>query len=71
MHPEVIEVKKKLLLEFLFLKWAVMDKFSDYLLGANFSVVTDNSLLTYIFTSAKLDATGQRWASALGNMTLI
>jgi ribonucleotide reductase alpha subunit len=28
--------------------------------------LTDNNPLTYVLTSAKLDATGQRWASALG-----
>lgn len=53
-------------LEFLALKWAVTEKFSDYLVGTHFTVLTDNNPLTYILTSAKLDATGQRWASALG-----
>lgn len=32
----------------------------------DFTVLTDNNPLTYILTSPKLDATGQRWASALG-----
>ena len=53
-------------LEFLALKWAVTEKFSDYLALNHFTVLTDNNPLTYILTSAKLDATGQRWASALG-----
>jgi transposase InsO family protein len=53
-------------LEFLALKWAVTEKFSDYLTANHFTVLTDNNPLTYILTSAKLDATGQRWASALG-----
>ena len=53
-------------LEFLALKWAVTEKFKDYLMGTNFTVYTDNNPLTHILTSAKLDATGQRWASALG-----
>ena len=53
-------------LEFLALKWAVTEKFSDYLALKHFSVLTDNNPLTYVLTSAKLDATGQRWASALG-----
>ena len=52
-------------LEFLALKWAVTDKFHDYLYGAKFEAVTDNNPLTYILTSAKLDATGQRWVAAL------
>ena len=28
---------------------------------------TDNNPLTYVLTSAKLDATGQRWIAALAN----
>lgn len=53
-------------LEFLALKWAVTEKFADYLTNTRFTVYTDNNPLTHILTSAKLDATGQRWASALG-----
>ena len=53
-------------LEFLCLKWAITDKFHDYLYGYNFNVVTDNNPLTYELTTAKLDATGQRWLAALG-----
>lgn len=53
-------------LEYLALKWAITEKFSDYLTNNHFSVLTDSNPLTYILTSAKLDATGQRWASALG-----
>lgn len=52
-------------LEFLALKWAVTEKFSDYLYGTDFVVVTDSNPLTYILTSAKLDATGYRWLSSL------
>ena len=52
-------------LEFLALKWAVTSKFSDYLYGSEFTVVTDSNPLTYILTSAKLDATSYRWLSAL------
>lgn len=37
-------------LEFLALKWAVVDKFHDYLYGAQFTVRTDNNPLTYILT---------------------
>lgn len=59
-------------LEFLALKWAVVDKFHDYLYGANFTVRTDNNPLTYILTTAKLNATGHRWLAALStyNFTL-
>ena len=54
-------------LEFLALKWAVTDKFHDYLMGSSFEVVTDNNPLTYVLTSAKLDATGHRWVATLAN----
>ena len=59
-------------LEFLALKWAVTDKFHDYLYGTSFRVVTDNNPLTYVLTTAKLDATGHRWLAALSayNFTL-
>ena len=53
-------------LEFLALKRAVTEKFSDYLTVNEFLVVTDNNPLTYILTTAILDATGHRWAAALG-----
>ena len=52
-------------LEFLALKWAVTDKFYDHLYGRKFSVQTDNNPLKYVMTSARLDATGQRWVSRL------
>ncbi|XP_049329329.1 uncharacterized protein LOC111193656 [Astyanax mexicanus] len=52
-------------LEFLALKWAVVDKFHDYLYGARFTVRTDNNPLTYVLTTAKLNATGHRWLAAL------
>ena len=48
-------------LEFLALKWAITDKYHDYLYGTSFEVVTDNNPLTYILTTARLDATGHRW----------
>ena len=45
-------------LEFLALKWAVSDQFRDYLYYApEFTAYTDNNPLTYILTSAKLNAT--------------
>lgn len=52
-------------LEFLALKWSVTEKFHDYLYGSNFTVVTDSNPLTYVLTSAKLDAAGHRWLAAL------
>ncbi|KAL7837384.1 hypothetical protein SRHO_G00270950 [Serrasalmus rhombeus] len=52
-------------LEFLALKWAVVDKFHDYLYGARFTVRTDNNPLTYVLTTARLNATGHRWLASL------
>ena len=43
------------------------EKFHDYLYGCKFEVVTDNNPLTYVFTTSKLDATGQRWVAALSD----
>ena len=55
-------------LEFLALKWAVCEKFHEYLYGSNlFEVYTDNNPLTYVLSSAKLDACGQRWIAKLAN----
>ena len=55
-------------LEFLALKWAVCEKFHEYLYGSNtFEVYTDNNPLNYVLTSAKLDACGQRWVAKLAN----
>ena len=52
-------------LEFLALKWAIHERFHEYLYGSNFEVYTNNNPLTYIMSSAKLDATVQRWVAAL------
>ncbi|PIK36304.1 hypothetical protein BSL78_26871 [Apostichopus japonicus] len=55
-------------LEFLALKWAVTERFRDYLTYAkHFVVYTDNNPLTYIMTTARLNATGQRWVSDLAS----
>ena len=51
-------------LKLLALKWAVMEKFRDHLLGAEFVIYTDNNPLSYLQT-AKLGATELRWASQL------
>ena len=49
------------------LKWSVTERFHEYLYGGKFDVYTDNNLLTYVLTTAKLDATGQRWIASLAN----
>ena len=45
-------------LEFLSLKWAITDRFHEYLYGGDFEVYTDNNPLMYVLTTAKLDTTG-------------
>ena len=53
-------------LEFLALKWAICDHFRDYLYySPSFTVYKDNNPLTYVQTSAKLNATGLRWVGDL------
>lgn len=46
-------------LELLALKWAVTEKFKDYLWGAQFTIFTDNNPLVHLVT-AILGATEQR-----------
>ena len=54
-------------LEFLALKWVITEWFHEYVYSGKFEVHTDNNPLTYILTSAKLYATGQRWVASLAN----
>ncbi|KAI5109307.1 hypothetical protein C0J45_0704, partial [Silurus meridionalis] len=55
-------------LEFLALKWAVCEKFRDYLYYApHFTVYTDNNPLTYVLGTAKLNAVGHRWVGELSD----
>ena len=56
--------------EFLALKWAFTEQFHEYLspYGKNrneFVIRMDNNPLTYIFSTANLDAAGQRWVAHL------
>ena len=58
--------------EFLALKWAVTEQFHEYLSPYwknrnKFVVHTDNNPLTYIFSSANLDAAGQQWVACLAS----
>ena len=58
--------------EFLALKWVVTEQFHEYLspYGKNrneFVVRTDNNPLTYIFSSAHLNAAGYRWVANLAD----
>lgn len=53
-------------LELLALKWAVTEKFREYLLGNHFTILTDNNPLSHLQT-AKLGAIEQRWAAQLAS----
>lgn len=53
-------------LELLALKWAMADKFREYLLGHKCVVYTDNNPLSHLAT-AKLGAVEQRWAAQLAS----
>lgn len=53
-------------LEFLALKWAMTEKFREYLLGHRCIVFTDNNPLSHL-SSAKLGALEQRWAAQLAS----
>ena len=54
-------------LELLALKWAMVEKFHEYLYGPTFDVHTDNNPLTYVLTTAKLDAASHCWITSLAN----
>ena len=55
-------------LEFLALKWSICEKFRDYLFYApHFVVYTDNNPLTYVLSTAKLNAVGHRWVGELAD----
>eukprot|EP00795_Rhopilema_esculentum_P009653 gene9653-17414_t len=55
-------------LEFLAMKWAIVDHFRDYLYySPPFQVFTDNNPLTYGLTTAKLNATALRWVGELAD----
>ena len=56
-------------LELLAMKWAVSEKFREYLLGRHTVVWTDNNPLAHLQT-AKLGATEQRWVAQLASFDL-
>ena len=57
-------------LEFLTLKWSMMEHFKEYLAYAPFVVRMDNNPLTYILTTPNLDAMMHRWVGALASLAL-
>lgn len=50
------------------MKWAICERFREYLYYApSFTVYTDNNPLTYVLTTAKLNATTHRWIAELAD----
>ena len=54
-------------LEFLALKWAMVEKFHKYLYGLTFDIYTDNNYLMYVLMMAKLDAASLHLMASLAN----
>ena len=54
-------------MEFLCLKWAITNKFHEYLYGNTFNVYTNNNPLMYVLSTATLDAMGHRSIAGLAN----
>ena len=57
-------------LEFLTLKWVLVEKFHKYLYGSTIDhlwIYTDNNPLTYILMTAKLDTARHHWVASLAN----
>ena len=58
-------------LEFLAVKWAMVDQFREYLQYKPFHVKTDNNPLTYIMMLPNLNATGHCWVTALAGFNMM
>ena len=54
-------------LEFLALKWSVMEHFKEYLVYVLFVVKTNDNPLTYVLTTPNLDTTRHCWVGALAS----
>ena len=57
-------------LKLLGLKWAVTEKFKDYLYGSRCIVYTDNNPLSYLTTSKAAPVTDMRWIAQLADYSL-
>ena len=54
-------------LEFITLKWDVVEKFHEYLYALTFDIYTNNNPLTYVLMMVKLDTTSHQWVASLVN----
>ena len=57
-------------LELLGLKWAVTEKFKEYLYGSRCIVYTDNNPLSHLTTSKAAPVTDMRWVAQLADYNL-
>lgn len=58
-------------MEFLAFKWAITERFRDYLYCAPFfTVYSDSNPLTCVLSPGKLNATGSRWVAELADFTI-
>ncbi|KAL8586473.1 hypothetical protein ACOMHN_050068 [Nucella lapillus] len=57
-------------LEFLAMKWAIAEKFRDYLLGSRFTVLTDNNPLVHFRTARTPGSTGTEVGCSTGTVQL-
>ena len=52
-------------LEFLAVKWVIMEQFHEYLQYQPFRVKTNNNSLMYVISTPNLDAVGHQWVASL------
>ena len=62
--------KSSMRLELLGLKWAVTEKFKEYLYGSRCIVYTDNNHLSHLTTSKAAPVTDMRWIAQLADYNL-
>lgn len=65
-HEKSMKDFSTLKLEFLTLRWAITQKFKEYLYGARFTVYTDNNPLSYVLHTRN-SAVNMRWLSQLAD----
>ena len=64
-HERNMENYSSRKLELLALKWAMTEKFRDFLLGTKVTVYTDNNPVSHLQTSSKVSATELHWITDL------
>lgn len=57
-------------LELLAVKWAVTEKFRDYLLGSKFKIITDNNPVSYLQNQCKAGSCEAKMGCPIGSIQL-